>query len=121
MAAPPPCATNAPSTTPVICVSQPYGDGYTVYIIHGTGFVPHPSVTVALDGVGVSPDRPVTDMQGTFNYAIDQAHVFFHGPIPPGVYHVTATASSGRTATVSFTVNTGAAGGPPPGPPPGQP
>ena len=121
VAAPPPCATNAPSTTPVICVSQPYGDGYTVYIIHGTGFVPHTSVTVALDGVGVSPDRPVTDMQGTFNYAIDQAHVFFHGPIPPGVYHVTATASSGRTATVSFTVNPGAAGGPPLGPPPGQP
>jgi serine/threonine protein kinase len=121
VAAPPPCATNAPSTTPVICVSQPYGDGYTVYIIHGTGFVPYTSVTVALDGVGVSPDRPETDMQGTFNYAIDQAHVFFHGPIPPGVYHVTATASSGRTATVSFTVNTGAAGGPPLGPPPGQP
>ena len=121
VASPPPCATNAPGTTPVICVSQPYGDGDTVYIIHGTGFVPFTSVTVALNGVGVSPDRPMTDMQGTFSYAIDQGHLFFHGLIPPGVYHVTATASNGRTASVSFTVNSGAAQGahgPPPGPPP---
>ncbi|HEY1819036.1 MAG TPA: serine/threonine-protein kinase [Trebonia sp.] len=123
VASPPPCANNAPNTTPLICVSQPYGDGYTVYVIHGTGFVPFTPVTVAVNGVGVSPDRPVTDMQGTFNYAIDQGHVFFRGPIPPGVYHVLATASSGRTASVSFTVHPGTTTTPPPGgpgqPPPG--
>jgi serine/threonine protein kinase len=120
VASPPPCPSNAPGTTPVICVSQPYGDGDTVYIIHGTGFVPFTQVTLAIDGVGMSPDRPVTDLQGTFNYAIDQAHRFFKSQIPPGVYHVTVTAASGRTASVSFTVNGGAAGGPPPGAPPPQ-
>jgi len=58
----------APGTAPEICVSQPYGDGYTVYVIHGTGFPRFAPVTVELAGVGVSPDHPVTDLQGTFNY-----------------------------------------------------
>ena len=32
------------------------------------------TVTVTLVGVGASPDHPVTDLEGTFNYAIDQGH-----------------------------------------------
>jgi serine/threonine protein kinase len=115
VASPPPCPSNEPGTTPVVCVSQPYGDGDTVYIIHGTGFVPFTPVTVTLDGVGASSDHPLTDLQGTFNYAIDQGHQFFRGPIPPGVYHVVVTAAGGRKASVSFTVN--GANGPPPGAP----
>jgi serine/threonine protein kinase len=105
--APPPasCTTIAAGTAPAICVSQPYGDGDTVYIIHGTGFPPRTPVTVRLDGAGVSPDRPVADVQGTFSYAVDQGHRFFRGPIPPGDYRVVVTSSSGRTASASFTVN----------------
>jgi hypothetical protein len=114
---PPSCTANVPGTTPELCVSQPYGDGDTVYVIHGSGFPPLTPVTVRLDGVGVSPDRPIADLQGTFSYAIDQGHLFFRGPIPPGNYHVVVTASSGRSASASFTVNKGAAAGPPPGPP----
>jgi serine/threonine protein kinase len=122
VASPPPCANNGPNTTPVVCVSQPTGDGDTVYIIHGTGFAPFTTVTVTLEGVGASPDRPVTDLQGMFNYAIDQGHVFFpHGPIPPGTYRVVVTAGHERTSTVSFTVNGQAEGGPPPGQPGGPP
>jgi serine/threonine protein kinase len=113
---PPQCTVHQPGTTPELCVSQPYGDGYTVYIIHGTGFVHFETVTVRLVGVGVSPDHPVTDLKGSFNYAIDQGHRFFRGPIPPGVYEAVATAPGGRSATVSFRVNRAAAGGPPPGP-----
>jgi hypothetical protein len=113
---PPPsvCTTQATGTSPEICVSQPFGDGDTVYVIHGAGFRPFAPVTVELAGVGVSPDHPVTDLQGTFNYAVDQGHRFFHGPIPPGTYRVTAMASGGPSASASFRVNPGN-GRPPPG------
>ena len=97
-----------------------------MYIIHGTGFAQFATITVKLVGVGVSPDQPisspdhpVTDLQGAFNYAVDQGHRFFSGPIRPGIYRVAATAPSGRSASISFQVNQ-AAGGGPPGPPPGQ-
>jgi protein kinase-like protein len=119
VASPPPCAPRQPGTTPELCVSQPYGDGDTVYIIHGTGFKPFETVTVELAGVGVSPDHPVADLQGTFNYAIDQGHRFFHGKIPSGSYRVVVTESGGQSASASFRVNQAAEGGPP-GPPPGQ-
>ena len=108
------CTTIADATGPEICVSQPFGDGDTVFIIHGTGFPRFEPVTVRLDGVGVAPDRPVADLQGTFSYAIDQGQVFFHGPMPPGTYHVVVTSASGQTAAVSFIVNAGAVGVPPP-------
>ena len=42
---------------------------------------------------------------GTFNYAIDQGHVFFAGPIPAGTYHVLVTGAQGRHATASFAVS----------------
>jgi len=116
-APPPACTAQAPGTAPEICVSQPYGDGYTVYVIHGTGFPRFAPVTVELAGVAVSPDHPVTDLQGTFNYAVDQGHRFFHnGPIPPGAYRVVAMTSGGPRASASFRVNPAANGGPPPGP-----
>ena len=116
VASPPPCTPHQPGTTPELCVSQPYGDGDTVYIFHGTGFLPFVTVTVRLVGAGVSPDHPVTDLEGTFNYAVDQGHRFFRGPLPPGSYTVVATAPGGRSASASFRVNRAAAGGPPPGP-----
>ena len=119
VASPPPCTPHQPGTTPELCVSQPYGDGDTVYIIHGTGFKPFETVTVELAGVGISPDHPVADLQGTFNYAIDQGHRFFHEKIPSGTYRVVAAESGGQSASASFRVNQAAEGGPP-GPPPGQ-
>jgi serine/threonine protein kinase len=102
---PPPCLAPATSNTPQLCVSQPYGDADTVYVIHGSGFVPGTPVTVQLAGVGVSPDRPVTDQHGTFNYAIDQGHNFFPGAIPPGTYRAVVTAPGGRSASASFRVD----------------
>jgi serine/threonine protein kinase len=121
----PPCTNAAPDTTPELCLSQPYGDGDTVYVIHGSGFAPFEPVMVSLDGKGVpSPDRPVTDEQGTFNYAIDQGHVFFHAAIPPGTYHVLVTASGERGVTASFRVypaGTEPRPAPQSGPPPSAP
>jgi hypothetical protein len=120
VASPPPCAAHQAGTTPELCVSQPFGDGDTVFIIHGTGFRRFTTVTVSLVGVGASPDHPVTDVEGTFNYAIDQGHRFFSGTIPPGDYKVVVSASGEHSASATFQVNPAANGGPP-GPPPGQP
>ena len=117
MAPPPSCTPHSPGTTPELCVNQPSGDGDTGFIIHGSGFQTFTQVTVALTGVGTSPERPTTDMQGTFSYVIDQGHQFFQNQIPPGVYHVVATESGGRSATATFRVNAPVPGGPPPGPP----
>jgi Protein kinase domain len=114
----PPCGTAAPDSTPELCVAQPSGDGDTVYVIHGSGYVPGKQVTVSLAGVGTAPDRPVTDQQGTFNYAIDQGHVFFRGPIPAGTYTAVATAPGERSVRVSFRVRPPGSGPPPGGPPP---
>jgi hypothetical protein len=125
VAPPPPCAAHQEGTTPGLCISQPYGDGDTVYIIHGTGFQRFTKVTVKLVGLSVSPeapvtspDHPVTDLQGTFNYAVDQGHRFFSGAIPPGFYKVVVTAPGEPSASASFQVNPSASGGAPPGPPP---
>jgi hypothetical protein len=113
--APPPCTNPVASSAPQLCVNQPYGDAQTVFVIHGSGFVPGTPVTVRLAGVGVSPDRPVADRQGTFNYAIDQGHYFFRGAIPPGTYSAVVTAPGGRSASASFRVNPPGSA-PPPGP-----
>ena len=116
-----------------ICVNQPFGDGYTEFVIHGVGFVPMEPVTVELDGVD-SPDHPTADKEGTFNYVIDQGDGFFHSkPIPPAIYEVVVTAPGGISATASFRVYSynsqpslqEVSSGPPPGgagptgPPPG--
>jgi serine/threonine protein kinase len=115
----PGCSSHEPSTTPVICVNQPFGDGDTVFVIHGSGFVPFTTVTVSVVGVGSSPDQPITDKEGTFNYAVDQGHRFFSGPMPPGHYEVVATTADGGKASITLTVNpdplVGTSGEPQPG------
>ena len=86
-------------------MGQPFGDGDTVFVVHGSGFVPLTQVTVELIGHGFASFRPVADRMGTFNYAIDQGHAFFAGPIPPGTYHVLVTGARGRHARASFAVS----------------
>src|ERR1700722_9514879 len=123
-----PCAlTPTINSAPQICVNQPFGDGYTEFVIHGVGFVPKEPVTVVVGGVA-SPDHPTADKEGTFNYVIDQGHVFFHSkPIPPATYEVVVTAGGGISATASSRVYSYdsqpplqevPAGPPPSGPPP---
>jgi serine/threonine protein kinase len=99
------CTPHEPGTTPELCVSQPTGDGDTTFVIHGSGFQPFMQITVQIVNVGPSPDRPITDLRGSFSYVVDQGHRFFHGLIPPGTYQVVATASNGDTARASFRVN----------------
>jgi hypothetical protein len=57
--------------------------------------------------VRASPEHPVVDSAGTFNYAINHNHEFFRGGLPPRSYRVLAMASGGAMATASFTVNRG--------------
>jgi serine/threonine protein kinase len=99
------------STKPKLVMGQPYGDGYTVYVVHGSGFIPLTQVQVHLIGHRVASFRPTADQKGTFNYAIDQGHVFFSGAIPAGTYHVLVTGAGGLRATTSFQVHPAA---PPP-------
>jgi len=111
-AGPPPSQfPTAPRGSPQVVMLQPYGDSATEFLIHGTGWTPLTRVTVTLAGHGTSPVRPVVDMKGTFNYAVNQGHEFFPGQIPPGVYHIVVTGPGGRQARASFLVNP---------PPPGQ-
>jgi hypothetical protein len=109
---PPPSAFPPSSRgSPQIVMLQPIGDPATVFLIHGTGWVPQSHVTVTLAGHGQSPVKPVVDMQGTFNYAVNQGHEWFPRQIPPGVYQIVVTGPGGRRARASFRVNA-----PPPGP-----
>ncbi|MGN6176869.1 MAG: protein kinase domain-containing protein, partial [Streptosporangiaceae bacterium] len=116
-AGPPPSTFPAlPAGSPHIAVLQPMGDSATVFLIHGTGWAPRSRVTVTLDGYGHSPIRPVVDLKGTFNYAVNQGHEFSPRQLPPGVYHILVTAPGGRHARTSFRVNPPPSGQVPPGP-----
>lgn len=109
---PPPTAfATVTSRAPMVILLQPFGDGATVFLIHGTGWFPASRVTVALAGHGVSPIHPLVDRQGTFNYAINQEHEFFAGQIPAGVYQVVVTAPGSRQARARFEVTPPLPGG----------
>jgi serine/threonine protein kinase len=112
---PPSTLPNGTSTKPKLVMGQPFGDGYTVYVVHGSGFVPLTKVQVHLIGHGVASFWPTVDQKGTFNYAIDQGHMFFPGAIPAGTYHVLVTGARGLRATATFQVRSLT---PPPGSPP---
>jgi hypothetical protein len=115
-AGPPSAFPALPADSPHIAMLQPMGDSATVFLIHGTGWVPRSRVTVTLDGYGQSPIRPVVDLKGTFNYAVNQGHEFSQRQLPPGVYHIVVTAPGGRHARASFRVNPPPSGQVPPGP-----
>jgi hypothetical protein len=103
---PPPTAfASTSSGRPAIELLQPYGDPETVFLMHGTGWIPRTHVTVAVVGHGTASWRPPVDAQGTFNYAIGQGNDFFRGPIPPGNYRVMVTGAGGRRASATFRVN----------------
>ena len=75
--------------------------------MHGSGFSPGTRVVLSISGAGSTPlkDEPVTDPKGTFNYTIDQGHVFFPHEIPDGTYHVVATDRTSRQhASTEFNV-----------------
>ena len=103
---PPPQASalSAPSGKPQIGLSQIQGDSHTVFVVHGQGFPPGRPVTVALAGVRVSPEHPVADDVGTFNYAVNQTHEFFAGRLPIGTYEVVVTGPGGSRAVARFAV-----------------
>jgi hypothetical protein len=108
---PPSAFPSIPPGQTAVVPLQPYGDSYTVFLLHGVGWTPLTRVTVALAGYGTSRNQPVVDGAGTFNIAIGQGYDFFTAPIPPGSYKVVVTGAGGQHATATFQVR------PPPGPP----
>jgi serine/threonine protein kinase len=87
-----------------IALSQPVGDRDTGFVIHGGNWPPGTAVTVMLVGVRASPDRPIADGVGSFNYTINQGHEFFPGGLPPATYTVRVSGADGVTATARFRV-----------------
>jgi hypothetical protein len=92
------------SGQPYVALSQPAGDGDTIFVVHGQNWPPLARLTVTLVGVRASPVRPVVDRAGMFNYAINQDHEFFRAGMPPGVYEVLVTGPHGRSARARFQV-----------------
>ncbi|MGB6454294.1 MAG: hypothetical protein WBH47_07355, partial [Streptosporangiaceae bacterium] len=93
------------SGVPAIGVSQATGDGSTVFIIRGQWWPAGKPLTITLVGIGISADQPIVDQDGSFNYALDQDHDFFAGPIPPGTYTVRVTDPAGASAQARFRVS----------------
>ncbi len=121
---PPQTPASGTSTTPKLTLGQAYGDGNTGFQVHGSGFAPGTRIVVSIAGSGSTPlkeqstplkDEPVTDPKGTFNYTIDEGHVFFPGEIPDGTYHVVARDAASRQQATSSELQVQAA---PTGPPP---
>jgi hypothetical protein len=100
-----PPSLSARHAQPQIGFYQSFGDGDTVFVLHGVGWTPGQLLTVTLVGVRTSPLHPVVDATGTFNYAINQGHEFFSGELPPRSYRVIVTASGGAKAAADFVVH----------------
>jgi hypothetical protein len=99
---------------PGITMLQPAGDGNTGFVVHGAGWPPLSTVTLALAGRDASV-RLVADDAGSFNYTIDQRHVFYPGPIPPG-YHRWWSPGTGTGSPRPFRSTRHRRVPPPPGP-----
>ena len=102
-------------TRPGIKMLQPVGDGNTGFVVHGAGWKPLSAVTLALAGRRNASVRLVVDEAGSFNYTIDQRHVFYPGPIPPG-YHEVVVTGDGQRLTTAFQVHPPPSGAPSPAP-----
>ena len=89
---------------PAIGVSQPTGDGNTVFVIRGQWWPAGQPLTITLVGVGASPVHPVADHDGSFNYAVNQGHDFFAGVLPAGTYTLRVSDAAGASAVARFAV-----------------
>jgi Protein kinase domain len=102
--APPPFPGQSPASgKPYVAVSQPTGDPDTTFVIRGQNWPARTRLTIALTG-GRVVARVITDFRGTFNYAINQGHEFFHAGLPTGFYEVTVTGPDGHRARARFEV-----------------
>jgi serine/threonine protein kinase len=109
---PPPLRSglNSRASAPTIWMSQPHGDKYTVFVVQGAGWAPGQQITVQVKGRPASPIKPITDRLGTFNYAINQTHEFWAGPIPDAVY-VVKVSGGGHSTSADFRVDLPQLGG----------
>jgi serine/threonine protein kinase len=102
---PPQSGSSQSSGKPQITLNQTFGDGNSTFVVHGSGLKPGRKVSIRVDSGRVSPQVPVVDFGGTFNYVINQGHEFYAGKIPPGSHRVTVTVSGVPQMGAAFTIN----------------
>jgi hypothetical protein len=121
---PPPTRTGQPSDPsgkPIIVLIQNRGDPFTIFVIQGRDWPRGVTITVRLAGHRRAVGHVLTDGAGSFNYAINQNEAYFPSGLPPGLYKVVVTTSTGIRATAKFYVMPPPGRGPPgQGPPPPQ-
>jgi serine/threonine protein kinase len=110
-----------PGGQAIVALNQRTGDQLTGFVVEGRGWPPLQPVTVRIAGFGRSA-HDTADAAGTFDFGINQDHVFFSGRIPVGRHRVIVT-GSGIRESITFTVHRVPARpkGPPPGTRPGSP
>jgi hypothetical protein len=90
---------------PFIAMSQPVGDRYSDFVVHGGNWPPGTSVTISLIGCADTSVSHTADAQGTVNFVINQGDNFFRTGLRDGVYAVRAVgAGGGGSATARFAV-----------------
>jgi serine/threonine protein kinase len=102
---PPEGGSSQPSGKPQIALNQTMGDGNSTFVVHGSGLKPGRKVSIQMDSGQMSPQMPVVDFGGTFNYVINQSHEFYVGKLPVGSHRVTVSVSGVPKMTAAFTVN----------------
>jgi serine/threonine protein kinase len=130
-AQPPPLAPDtvcgtADVASHMLCMNRSQGDPNAEFIVAGEGFPPGRPVVVMLSGIGPPPGNkpllnvtstftPITTANGRFMVPVSQ---LYSGPLQPGLFTLTVTASNGSHAQTQFMVLP--AGAPPAGAQPGQ-
>ena len=102
---PPGGSTSQSSGKPQVTLNQTFGDGNSTFVVHGSGLKAGRKVSIRLDSGRVSPQMPVVDFGGTFNYVINQSHEFYAGKIPPGSHRVTVSVAGVPAMGAAFTIN----------------
>jgi hypothetical protein len=110
---PPPTRCHGPlnaSDKLMVCMNRSQGYPSTAFVVEGGGFAPRSSLTVRLTELDpsnkqivdfTSPDKPVTDANGTFMIPVGQ---LYSKSLQLGAFTVEVTGSGGHTASTEFIV-----------------
>jgi len=110
---PPPTRCHGPlnaSDKLMVCMNRSQGYPSTAFVVEGGGFAPRSSLTVRLTELDpsnkqivdfTSPDKPVTEANGTFMIPVGQ---LYSKSLQLGAFTVEVTGSGGHAASTEFIV-----------------